>query len=365
MSALNQELNEQLPANIYYDLLISNYDNGTNKPQSFHYNMTQDDAFLTNPEAYELSIIKFQIDTGLAPVSIPSIVRNQPDINLTIYSVKLAGFSIDGSVVYSDESPIIWIPQDKNASLPQPTSQTKDGFQDDNSGYYYCYNYSYFNTLVQTAYNVALDNLKTKLGVIGGDISPLLVWDNSTDSAVFYVPDGLNYDIYMNSALFNLYNSFPCTMTSQGYKLIVNPLEGFNTQVINAVNYTVVKQEGSSLIGWSPFTAIVFTSNTLPIQSSSMNNPRIYSNNMIVSQSNRSINENIITDLTSSDGQYRGGITYVPSAQYRRITLYGNRPQRNLDLNIYYRTKFGKLLSFRLSSGGSITLKLLFEKIKL
>jgi hypothetical protein len=364
MSALNQEANSNLPANIYYDLLISNFDNGSQQPNAFHYNMNGDDPFLENPEAYELSIIKFQIDTGLAPVAIPSIARNQPDVNLTIYSVKLSATADDGSVVYSDDSPVMWVPQDETSSIPQPTDQTSDGFQDNNSGYYYCYNYTYFNKLVQTAYDVAFANLKTKTATMDTALAPMIFWDSPSDTAVFYVPEGSPYSIVMNSALFNMYNSFPFTLTNQGYKLVVNTVVGLNTQEINTITYTVVQQEGSSLIGWSPFTAIVFSSNTLPVQSSMINNPRIYSNNSIVSQSAQSVNENIITDLTSSDGQYKGGISYVPSAQYRKITLFGNRPQRNMDLNIYYRTKFGKLLAFRLSSGGSITLKLLFEKIK-
>ena len=55
-------------------------------------------------------------------------------------------------------------------------------------------------------------------------------------------------------------------------------------------------------------------------------------------------------------------MTYVPSAEYRRITLFGNQPISNLDLNIYFRTKLGNLVPFRLSSGGSVMLKLGFFK---
>jgi hypothetical protein len=365
MSALNQDYNATLPANIYYDLLISNFDNGKEKPSSFHYNANGDQPFLINPEAYELSIIKFQIDTGLCPVFIPSIVRNQADINLTIYSVNLSSVDADGNDVFSDDIPIMWSPQDKTASLPQATNETPDGFSDNNSGYYFCYNYTYFNKLVQDAYNLAFENLKAKMGTFTDtDKPPMIFWDSPSDTAVFYVPLGSKYSIYMNSALFSLFNSFPFTLDEKGYKLIVNTVEGLNTQALNGTTYTVVQQEGSSLIGWSPFTAIVFTSNTLPIQSNMLNNPRIYSNNQIISESARSVPENIITDLTSSDGVYKGGISYVPSAQYRKITLFGNRPLSNIDLNVYFRSKYGKLLPFRMSSGGSITLKLLFEKIK-
>jgi hypothetical protein len=52
----------------------------------------------------------------------------------------------------------------------------------------------------------------------------------------------------------------------------------------------------------------------------------------------------------------------VPSAEYRMITLNGNQPLSNLDLNIYYRTKFGKLIPYRMSAGGSVSVKLGFFK---
>jgi hypothetical protein len=44
---------------------------------------------------------------------------------------------------------------------------------------------------------------------------------------------------------------------------------------------------------------------------------------------------NIITDLVSETGAYRPALVYTPAAQYRLITLNGNRPLFNLDLTIF------------------------------
>ena len=66
--------------------------------------------------------------------------------------------------------------------------------------------------------------------------------------------------------------------------------------------------------------------------------------------------------MVSSSGLYRSGITYTPSAEFRRVHLYGNRPLSNLDINIYYRLKNGELVPFRMSSGGSVSMKLAFLK---
>jgi hypothetical protein len=72
----------------------------------------------------------------------------------------------------------------------------------------------------------------------------------------------------------------------------------------------------------------------------------------------------IITDLISDTGTYAPNIVYTPTAQYRYITLYGNAPLTNLDLQIYYRLRNGSLVPFTLQSGGSVTVKFLFEKKK-
>jgi len=73
MSMLNQELENSLPSQVYYDVQVSNFGNATTKPNPFHYNDTRNSPYLYNPEGYELSIIRFSIDTGGVPVFIPEI----------------------------------------------------------------------------------------------------------------------------------------------------------------------------------------------------------------------------------------------------------------------------------------------------
>ena len=383
MSQLNQELNDSLPAHIYYDLQISNFDTITQKPQQFHYNNANSIAYLQNPELYDLAIQKFQIDTGTAPVFIPSIERNQPDINKTIYSVTL-GVTINDVSYYSDQIPVMWIPQDLTADVPVPTNRTDDGFQDNHGGYYFCYSYAWFTNLVNIAYaNALISLIANTTGIVDADVNPpKIYWENSSASAVllaqldyYNLADADHYSIFMNTALNNLYNSFNATLETYNSGIGAN-YRIYSSQTFGEINvvelpdndgnndfYIKMTQEYSTIMSWAPFSAIVFTSNTIPVLPNIVNPTLIYSNNQIVSSGSTDTNsESIITDLTSSDGQYRGGMTYVPSAEYRRITLFGNQPISNLDLNIYFRTKLGNLVPFRLSSGGSVMLKLGFFK---
>jgi hypothetical protein len=111
--------------------------------------------------------------------------------------------------------------------------------------------------------------------------------------------------------------------------------------------------------------SVVFTSNTLPIEANQVSTPVIFSDNQnIVLGGNNSDFSNIITDIVSEDGNYRPNLVYNPSAEYRRISLKGNRPLYSIDLNIYYKITTGELIPLRLFSGESVTMKILFEKIR-
>ena len=199
-------------------------------------------------------------------------------------------------------------------------------------------------------------------------------------------------DVYFNTPLFNLFNSFPSY--SNGYN---SQLSSFgrhrrilfaNRNGINEQRYTTsrnsaasnpsfskslvipeyytglqVYQESSTIYNLSPITSLVFCSNTLPINPNLVSTPLIYNNNrQIQFKGANSAIANIITDLTADDGQYRPYLVYLPQAQYRLISLHGNRPLYNLDLSIFYRTKYGELIPFQLASGSTMTIKMAFLK---
>jgi hypothetical protein len=180
----------------------------------------------------------------------------------------------------------------------------------------------------------------------------------------------------MNAPLFNLFNSFPSiylgyveVLQGKNFQLLVVNIGSTNLQPITPANgdppYTAicVYQEYSTIPQWSPVTAFVFTSNTLPIQSNQVSTPLVYNNgSQLQFGGNNSDIANIITDLVSDGGQYRPNLVYHPTAQYRYVTLYGNRPLFNLDLQIFFRLKTGELVPFRIGSGESVTIKIAFIK---
>ena len=89
MSQLNETKRSIEPDNLYCDILITNSSSTNTKPKAFTYNESRSLPFIKCPELYDLSVVRFTVDTGLAPVFIPSIKPNQANRDLTTYSVTL------------------------------------------------------------------------------------------------------------------------------------------------------------------------------------------------------------------------------------------------------------------------------------
>jgi hypothetical protein len=395
MSQLNQTLNDHLPDSLYFDLQTTNFKSTTTEPSVFRFNETRSNPFCELPDHYDLSILRATIDTGTVPLFIPSIQTNQGDANSTIYSVTMEGVNNEGEQLISRKY-ITWNPQDKEAGVPLPPNQnisngSVTGVQDNTTGYYNCYSYSWFLYLIYLAMGEALTELDGEQVVWPTGTkpyTPIISWDPSRQCALlqcqldtFSIANAGYIKLYFNAPLFALFNSFPAQYVGysistatlgRNFQIEVVDIGGTNTSVIfpdgvvgdtneqyNVINVT---QEYSTTASWSPITAIVFTSNTLPIEPNQVSTPYTFVNGIPTLGGNDANQENIITDIVSSDGNYRPNLVYYPSAEFRRIHLYGNRPLHNLDINIHYRLKSGQLIPFRLFSGGAVTLKIGFLK---
>lgn len=399
MSQLNPVKNDASPDQVYFDIVVSNFQSTTTKPPVFFFNEQRTLPFINNPEDYYLSILRFTMETGSLPVFLPSIIPSQNNRDKTIYSVCLEYDDPATLTTYSSgQKYVTWIPQDRSAVVPPAPIDCLNGVQNDTTGYYNCYSYSYWIYLIDLAFKEAFDDLATAVTGAGVTMpttyAPFLNWDTTSNQAVLYGDvngysvdkGGINVDnirIYMNAPLYSLFNSFPAEYL--GYANVVNgknfQLVSANVGAVNLLTITPVQptpvppatyityraialyQEKSTIVNWSPITAIVFTSNTLPIQSNQVSTPVIYDDaQQVVFGGNNANIANIITDMVTDDGSYRPNVVYVPRAEYRLITLYGNRPLYNVDLSIFWRTKTGQLIPYRINSGEAVTLKLAFLK---
>jgi len=390
MSQLNINKNAVQADNIYFDLTSTNFQSSTVAPTPFYFNEQRSNPIIMNPEDYMLSIIRFTVDSGTLPVFIPSIVPNSGNKDLTIYTTTISWQGVFGE--YKSQASVIWSPQDTSALVPVAPSNSSTKVQDNSTGYYNCYSYQYFCYLVLVALREAFADMKAQALIVGevlpSNQPPIINWDSTSNRAVIYA-DTLGYDInkldtpnqpiriYFNAPLYALFSSFPArymgynVLLGQNYALLIANVGATNLQTIIpeapsiVVQYDAIvfNQEWSTTSSWTPITALVFTSNTLPVQPSQVSQPLVYNNGVLTNGGgNNGAISNIITDITSDSGLYAPNLVYVPQAQYRYITLYGNQPLSNLDISIYYRLKTGELIPFRLQSGGCVTMKMIFTK---
>jgi hypothetical protein len=370
---------------IYYDLVVTNLATISKVPPPLYFNETRNNPFVLDPESYYLSIVRFSLDTPTLPIIQPEIQPNQGNLNLTAYSITLSWTNpLAPFQTFNEQQYILYTPQNKEAVVPSPPSLTNTKLQNNQTGYYDIYNYQYFIYLVNQTFQTAFTALNAQ--VVGAGLvlpttnAPVMDWNVSDDTAVL-TADQAGYDdltanfisIYFNPSLYQLFSSFPIIIEGFGLglgknvRIVTNSFGGANTVNYPPVNPTYVGlqvyQEYSTVSLWTPIASIVFTSNTLPVVTNQLSAPLLfYDGTTFVGGGNNSNVAQVITDFIADDAKYKPTLIYEPTAQYRLVDLVGNRPLYSFDLNVFWKNRVGELIPFRLSSGSSATIKILFSR---
>jgi hypothetical protein len=380
MSQLDLRQKDSNPDKVYYDLTIANLNNGdvnaVNSPQLI-FNEQRQNAIIPNTGDYYMSIVRFQLDTSSLPIFIPVIQIAQSNPNLTIYSVTIE----DNNTGTPYQVYIEWVNQIANVDVVPPPAPNPVQAE---SEWYFCYSFEWFVNLV----NVALQQALINAGVVGGIAS--MSWNSSSNTAVLYL-DQANfqditppatqpkYSLYFNQALFTLFSSFPSqylgsvgVTSGRNYLIQVNDYNGINTISLpvtapagTGTICTYISQEWDTTGLWTPVSSIVFTSATFPIIPTRLSPPQAFVDGVLYNLSQSGNNSNVaqvITDLASGDLCYKPSLLYEPTAQFRLIDMVGNTPLTNINIQVFWKSKLGTFVPFRLATGNSCSMKLLFTK---
>lgn len=342
---------------IYYNAKLFN---NTTAPIHASLNDVRSTAILNDSSEYKCSIIRFSVNGSLLPLLIPRILATVPNV-LTGYSVALSfgGSTFNQQVIFTG-------PQNNQI---QYAYYSFGSFVDD------------VNLAFRNAYN-GLAILQPALPALAPD-PPILIWDPLTQYFTIYFNNGYiisNITISMNYDLYNLFESYQAvfngynTVNGRDYDLL---LTGYNViqkgilpanypPAINAMTPPIsgITQEFQSLSQFTPVQSIFFTSYRIPV----------VNENLPVKTGigqNASVNNNtlpIITDFEPAlglDSEFnRGQTLYNPTAQYRYITLQSNTSLTNIDLQCYWTDRQGVAYPFLIDIGYYISVKILFEKLK-
>ena len=380
---------QDTPDLVYYDVTISNLLGIDTVPPVLYFNETRNSPFVYDPESYYLSIVRFTLDTPSLPVFQPEIFPNQANRDLTIYSVTLSWTNpVAPFQTFDQQSYVIWSPQLQASPLPAPPSQTSNKLQNNNTGYYETLNYQYWIYLVNQTFLTCFAALNAQVVAAGLVLptihTPSLAWDTvnnvaimAADVAGYNTSNANHIGIYFNPAMYQLFSSFPSLIktygaSTAGKNVQIQPLGFGGAAIVDfppsappASQYKAyqIVQEYSTIALWTPITSVVFTSNTLPIVPNNISAPLLFVNGQIFNNGGNNSNiSQVITDFVSDTGIYKPQIVYTPTAQYRLVNLVGNTPIYNLDINVFWKDRVGVLQPFRLTSGSTATMKILFTR---
>lgn len=377
---------DDLPTNVYYDAnIINNDQSGTREPPKLVFQDIRSTPILTNPQLYELSVVRFNIQTANSlPLWIPSIQLNQSvyDPNLTTYSFTL-NYTYEGEVYSSGQTFVEYIPSDLSETAPAPRTN-----EDLHVPYYYVKS---FNTIVEMLNNglsEAFQRLSNSSSYFGVNLPtqnrPFFEWDSDTSKFIlngdvigFDSKESSHISIFCNTALYTLMSGFQSdyygvkAIEGKNYKFkITKEIRGLNLFTINDL-YSVIQlhQEYSSAALFTPISSIVFTTNLIPVLPSNSSKPTIFNGDGNLTNSGNNNNlTTMITDFESQDNNgygFSGSLSYVPTAEYRFITLNnGNSKINNIDISVYWKDQYSNLHPIYLLPGCKCDIKILFRKIK-
>ncbi len=376
-----RNLNDEEPFHLYLDINAVNLDKtGLSPPQDLIFSEMRNSPILKNPSEYFLSIVRFTVQTPSLPLFIPYIKTGQANPNLTSYKVSMT-YPVGGNTA-SFSSDIVFTPE--NTFEPTPAAPLVN--VDFSTTYYYINNLNTFINQINTALAACQTGLNAAIVALGG-VSPtanppFFEYDPYTDRVVLFA-DTLGYNdssatyisLFLNTALYNLLSSLQAECkgfalaNERNYRLRIFNDNGLNIfQTSTGIDYLNMYQNYSTLKALcNPVQSIVFSTGMIPIVPSMVSAPLIFlsAGNVNTGSSNNDNIENILTDFEvdiSADECYKPQVHYIPSGEYRLKDLFGNNPLYAVQMRVFWKTQFGQLIPFKLSSGCSANMKILFRK---
>lgn len=415
--------NKKETDHIYYDLqATSSQGAGTSIPLSqISFNEIRDNPFIYNPEDYYASIIRFRTETNgiYLPLMIAPMDEDQQEVapnqsvDRLIYTITMR----QGNNQF--QQAVYFRPQ--NVSVSVPTSTTR---QDNSQGYYNLNSIQWFIDLINKAFENCLAGLNSMASVGNNARPPFLQLDPGSGQVQLFAQAAL-YDetlvlpiqVFFNESLYNIFSSFQVyyqgpnvlpttgltireatnaptpptaptfnaqTVSKARYRLrfyFTTPRNQLNSFTVSDIQtpynntlppaasypYSAITmfQDYISLSPLCPVQSIFFTSSLLPISPSLTGAPQVYGSSTLLQSGN---NANIVLQITDLEllnekgTEYKPSILYAPSAQYRFIDLFGNAPLHQLDIQCFWKDRYGNAFPLVLAPGASASIKILFQK---
>ena len=330
---------------VYYDALLTNEVIVNNNPPICSYTDTRSAPLLRDSTGYSMSIVRFTLSTQTLPIFIPTVLDKVNAPNNTIYSFTM---SYNGTVY-----------QQFLQYEPQVNTNPSD------DEYYYVFTYSFLTYLINKCLQSCLEGLVQQIPELSNAPVPVLTYSIDTQKySITFDTDyyGFNEDnkinVYLNYSMMSILDTMAIYITrtniqGQNYLLDLRQCDANGT----------LFQELSTCGNINPVSSILMTSNYLPALPNQVGNFNTIVDGINNSGSSNNACLSVITDFVGSDLLFTPFIQYTPYT-YLWISLRPGTEIKNVDIQAYWRSKkTGEIHPIYLSSGGSFTLKLAFQKI--
>ena len=331
---------------IYYNATVVN---NTNGPLPAVCNDTRSQAIIHVPERWEMSIVRFDVDTSLIPIAKLPMDESVPPTGLTQLSVTLVD-SVSGQIVGPTQG--ITFTNGLETSMQAVVDSLNSSFRD---------------------YASLTSGTKP--------VNPPYIWFNAEQELLqIFAPSswiGSDIEIYVNKAMRRYLRGMPFEVANQpngrDFRLMIesswqagaNDRPGFPAaiqQPYASAGLIYKTQEAKLLSSWSAARSIYLTTDSFPVSSESIPNSVLLSKRGSVSSSSIPIVTDFIFSTDGTPAADRDRMEYLPTAEYRLIQLGGREPIMRVNLQAWWTDFGGNSYPIELAEGGSFSAKVLFRK---
>jgi hypothetical protein len=328
--------------------------NSTIVDQTINIQKTFNEVVLPNPIDYEMSVLRFDLDGFNIPIMNVENYFVNGVAPTTILQIKFVYNTVEFI------RPLVWA---SFSSVPND---------------YLYYDYNQIATIFNNTLNLLTTDVNTAFPATI-PIAPRIQYDPLTTRFVLYADKAVFSDtlanpvqLWLSGILHDLFHSLPYTFYQEGTSSsfsflriligqVLNPYSNTdNTKVISGVAHWGMIQEYQSLISLNSAKSIVLTSD-LPIVEeylSSIGNDFSGSNISTIQYP-------IVSDfiLESPNGyEIFNKVVYVPSAEYRMLSLQGSKAISSIRFKAYWQDSNGNLNPLLISGKTRFNIKIMFRK---
>jgi hypothetical protein len=293
-----------------------------------------------------------------------SVTRTSPIVhNANDYEISICRFSVPTAnipILFLDDTEYIF-------RLKTPTGEVNTVLTIPVNTFNSTYGRQALYTYSQFVFSLN-EQIAQQWAILPGALGPppSILFNSVTKLFTYYFPTtgwigpGLSdFEMSFNEELFFLFGAVPVFAFFQTgtfnafYNFVVNTTPA-NTETINGVDYAVIEQDYSTLATWAEFLKLRFTTNSIPVVSE-------------LDSSQTPVLSKVLTDFTinvQDGGLDAQVVVYEPTGDLRFYSLESSNEIRQIDLGVEFLDARGRSYPVYLSPGETVSVKLLFRRIK-